>query len=243
MPEEAIVLRSMESSPPRASTRAGKLVVAAILVAAVAAFFHFDLGDYLSLDALKANRDRLLAFTDANLSLAVALYIATYCLVAGLSLPGAVILTLAGGFLFGGFWGTVFVNIGATSGATLAFLAARYLLRDWVEARFGNHLGPIQEGFAKNAFSYLMTLRLIPLFPFFLVNLVSGLTRVGVGTYVAATGIGIVPGSFVYAYAGRQLGTINSLKEIASPNVLLAFTLLGILALVPIVYKKLTQRS
>jgi uncharacterized membrane protein YdjX (TVP38/TMEM64 family) len=137
----------------------------------------------------------------------------------------------------------VFVNLGATSGATLAFLASRYLLRDWVEARFGHRLGPIGEGFAKNAFSFLMTLRLIPLFPFFLVNMVSGLTRVGVGTYVAATAIGIVPGSFVYAYAGRQLGTIDSLQEIASPNVLLAFTLLGILALVPVVYKKLTQRS
>jgi len=136
--------------------------------------------------------------------------------------------------------GTVFVNVGATTGATLAFLAARYLLRDWVEQKFGDRLQPIQEGFAKNAFSYLMTLRLIPLFPFFLVNLVSGLTRVPLGTYIVATALGIIPGSFVYAYAGRQLGTINSLREIASPNVLLAFTLLGLLALVPVVYRRFT---
>jgi uncharacterized membrane protein YdjX (TVP38/TMEM64 family) len=102
-------------------------------------------------------------------------------------------------------------------------------------------LEPIQRGFAKNAFSYLMTLRLIPLFPFFLVNLLSGLTRVSVGTYVAATALGIVPGSFVYAYAGRQLGTLNSLKEIASPSVLLAFTLLGLLTMVPVVYKRFTK--
>jgi uncharacterized membrane protein YdjX (TVP38/TMEM64 family) len=135
------------------------------------------------------------------------------------------------------------VNIGATTGATLAFLAARYLLRDWVEQKFGSKLGSIQKGFANNAFSYLMTLRLIPLFPFFLVNMVSGLTRVSVGTYVAATALGIIPGSFVYAYAGRQLGTINSLKEIASPNVLLAFTLLGVLAMVPVLYKKFSAKK
>ena len=123
--------------------------------------------------------------------------------------------------------GTIFVNIGATVGATLAFLAARYVLRDWVEKKFGDRLQSFQKGFADNAFSYLLTLRLIPLFPFFLVNMASGLTRVGIGTYILATAIGIIPGSFVFAYAGRQLGTINSLKEIASPNVLLAFTMLG----------------
>jgi uncharacterized membrane protein YdjX (TVP38/TMEM64 family) len=217
--------------------------VAAVIGIAVGAFFYFDLGHYLTLDALKENRDRLLAFTEANYGSAAALFVVTYCIVTGLSLPGAAILTLAGGFLFGSLLGTAFVNLGATSGATLAFLAARYLLRDWVEQKFGSKLGPIQEGFATNAFSYLMTLRLIPLFPFFLVNMVSGLTRVSVGTYVAATALGIIPGSFVYAYAGRQLGTINSLKEIASPNVLLAFTLLGILALVPIIYKKVVKKA
>jgi uncharacterized membrane protein YdjX (TVP38/TMEM64 family) len=144
--------------------------------------------------------------------------------------------------LFGSVFGTLFVNLGATSGATLAFLAARYMLRDWVEQKFGKWLEPLQQGFAKNAFSYLITLRLIPLFPFFAVNLVSGLTRMNVRSYVAATALGIIPGSFVYAYAGRQLGTINSLKEIASPNVIAAFVLLGLLALVPIVYKKFTAK-
>jgi uncharacterized membrane protein YdjX (TVP38/TMEM64 family) len=116
-------------------------------------------------------------------------------------------------------------------------------LRDWVERKFGRWLEPLQEGFAKNAFSYLMTLRLIPLFPFFAVNLVSGLTRMNVGTYAAATALGIIPGSFVYAYAGRQLGTLNSLREIASPHVLGAFVLLGVLALSPIVYRKLRTKS
>lgn len=231
---------AMPTSAQESSSITGKIVVAAILAAAIGAFFFFDLQQYLSLDALNANRDRLLAFTEANYATAVVSFIVCYCLVTGLSLPGAAILTLAGGFLFGSVLGTVYVNVGATTGATLAFLAARYLLRDWVEQKFGDRLGPIQEGFAKNAFSYLVTLRLIPLFPFFLVNMVSGLTRVTLGTYFVATALGIIPGSFVYAYAGRQLGTINSLKEIASPNVLLAFTLLGLLALVPVVYRRFT---
>ncbi|MDL1889470.1 TVP38/TMEM64 family protein [Nitrospirales bacterium NOB] len=234
---QAAMTTTAQSTAP-AGGATGRVVTAALLGLAIGAFFYSDLGHYLTLDAVKDNRDRLLAFTDANFPSAAGIFILTYCLVTGLSLPGAAILTLAGGFVFGGLLGTVFVNIGATSGATLAFLAARYLLRDSVERRFGSTLGPIQQGFSNNAFSYLMTLRLIPLFPFFLVNMVSGLTRVSVGTYVAATAIGIIPGSFVYAYAGRQLGTINSLKEIASPNVLLAFSLLGLLALVPIVYKK-----
>ena len=222
--------------------RSGKFIIATVIGLAIGAFFWFDLDAYLTLETMKANRDRLLAFTDEHRASAVVSFIVTYCLVTGLSLPGATILTLVGGFLFGSLWGTVFVNLGATSGATLAFLTARYLLRGWVEQTFGQKLGPIQEGFAKNAFSYLVTLRLVPLFPFFLVNLVSGLTRVRLGTYVIATAMGIIPGSFVYAYAGRQLSTINSLKEIASPHVILAFTLLGLLALVPILYRRFADK-
>ena len=237
MPNSTAVKADQSSSP------LGKIVIALLLATGIGAFFYFDLGQYLSLESLKANRDTLLAYTEANFTTAVALFIGVYIIQTAFSLPGGAILTLAGGFLFGSLFGTLFVNLGATSGATLAFLAARYLLRDWVENKFGDRLGPIQAGFAKNAFSYLMTLRLIPAFPFFLVNLVSGLTRINLGTYVVATAIGIIPGSFVYAYAGRQLGTINSLSEIASPPVLIAFTLLGLLALLPIVYRKFTGKK
>jgi uncharacterized membrane protein YdjX (TVP38/TMEM64 family) len=221
----------------------GKIAIAALIAVAIGAFFYFDLGQFLSLSALKDNRDRLLAFTESNSVGAAVLFVLCYIAVTGLSLPGAVILTLAGGFLFGSIFGTLLVNLGATGGATLAFLAARYMFRDWVEQRFGKWLEPLQQGFAKNAFSYLVTLRLIPLFPFFAINLVSGLTRMNVGSYVAATALGIIPGSFVYAYAGRQLGTINSLSEIASPNVIAAFVLLGILALVPVAYKKFAVKK
>jgi uncharacterized membrane protein YdjX (TVP38/TMEM64 family) len=232
----------MPSSEPKSGLSAGKIATVLAIMVAVAAFFYFDLGRFLSLQALKDNRDDLLSFTETQSALAAALFVLIYVAVVGLSLPGAVILTLAGGFLFGAVWGTLFVNLGATTGATLAFLASRYLLRDWVERKFGKWLGPVQQGFEKNAFSYLMTLRLIPLFPFFAVNLISGLTRVNVGTYVGATALGIIPGSFVYAYAGRQLGTINSLKDIASPGVIGAFVLLGLLALVPNLYKKWSGR-
>jgi uncharacterized membrane protein YdjX (TVP38/TMEM64 family) len=222
----------------------GKGIVVLLFAAAVFAFFYFDLRQYISLDALKTNRDRLLAFTEANYTSAVLIYMLLYCLQTAFSLPGATIFTLAGGFLFGAVLGTLYVNVAATTGATLAFLAARYLLRDWVERKFGSRLSTIQDGFAENGFSYLLTLRLIPIFPFVLVNLVAGLTRISVGTFIAATAIGIIPASFVFANAGRQLGSINSLSEIASPRVLGAFALLGVLALMPIVYRKVSgQRS
>ncbi|HJU06794.1 MAG TPA: TVP38/TMEM64 family protein [Nitrospiraceae bacterium] len=229
------------SASPRSST-GPKIVIVALIVTAIGAFFYFDLGRYLSLDALKANRDSLLVFTEQHYASAVALYIVFYIVMVAVSLPGGVIMTLAGGFLFGSVIGTLYVNVGATIGATLAFLASRYLLRDWVERKFGQKLGTIQEGFSKNAFSYLLTIRLIPIFPFFLVNLLSGLTRITTLTYVVATSLGILPGSFIYANAGRQLGRINSLKEIASPNVLLAFTLLGLLTLASVLYQKWTNR-
>ena len=239
---DAAMITPVANQSESRSSNLSKVSIAVGIALAIGAFFYFDLGRVLSLTALKENRDSLLAFTEGNFAAAVGLFIVAYAIVTGLSLPGAVILTLAGGFLFGPLGATLFVNIGATAGATLAFLTARYLLKDTVERKFGKWLGPFQEGFAKNAFSYLLTLRLIPLFPFFVVNLVSGLTRVSIGTYVAATALGIIPGSFVYAYAGRQLGTINSLKEIASPNVVGAFVLLGLLALVPVVYKRFAAK-
>lgn len=243
MIREQTMPNDITAAQPASGSSLVKIAIAVVIAGAIGVFLYFDLGRFLSLESLKENRDHLLAFTEANYAASVVLFILAYIAVTGLSLPGAVILTLAGGFLFGSLFGTLFVNLGATTGATLAFLAARYLLRDWVEQKFGGWLGPVQQGFTANAFSYLMTLRLIPLFPFFVVNLVSGLTRMNVGSYVAATALGIIPGSFVYAYAGRQLGTINSLKEIASPNVIAAFVLLGLLALMPIVYKKFTAKQ
>jgi uncharacterized membrane protein YdjX (TVP38/TMEM64 family) len=221
----------------------GKVLIAVIFLVVIGAFYVFDLMAYISLDVLKANRDKLLAFADEHYWSAVGLFILAYVAQTAFSLPGATLMTLTGGFLFGSLWAALYVNIGATTGATLAFLAARYLLRGWVEQRFGNRLVVFQEGFTQNAFNYLLTLRLIPLFPFFLVNLLSGLTRVKAGTYIAATALGIIPGSLAYTFAGRQLSTINSLAELASPRLLLAFTLLGLLFLMPVIYRKVIRPS
>jgi uncharacterized membrane protein YdjX (TVP38/TMEM64 family) len=237
LPEESAIT----SDTSVTSSITGKIVVALLFLSAIGAFFIFDLKTYLSLETLKANRDGLLVFTQDHYVPAVALFILVYILQTSFSLPGATIMTLAGGFLFGSLWGPLYVNIGATTGATLAFLAARYLFHQWVERKFGDRLGPIQDGFAKNAFSYLLTLRLIPFFPFFLVNLLSGLTRVKVSTYIVATAVGIIPGSVVYTFAGRQLGTINALSELVSPRLLLAFSLLGLLILIPVVYRTFSE--
>lgn len=228
---------------PTTSSITGKLLVAMLFLAAIGAFYFFDLMAYFSLDVLKANRDTLLTFTEEHYWSTVGLFIITYITQTAFSLPGATFMTLTGGFLFGSLWAALYVNIGATTGATLAFLAARYLFRSWVEQRFGNRLAAFQEGFRQNAFSYLLTLRLIPLFPFFLVNLFSGLTRVNAGTYIAATALGIIPGSLAYTFAGRQLSTINSLAELASPRLLLAFTALGLLFLMPVMYRRFVRPS
>ena len=218
----------------------GKIWLLLLVVTGIGAFFYFDVQQYLTLESLKTHRNQLLAYTQEHYSTAVLVFVFIYCIQTALSLPGATILTLGGGLLFGSLLGALFVNIAATSGATLAFLTARYLLHDWVERKFGHRLEPLQRGFAKNAFNYLLTLRLVPLFPFFLVNMVSGLTRIRLSTYVLGTAMGILPGSLIYTNAGRQLGMIDSLSEIASPRILGAFALLALFAMLPIVYRRLT---
>ncbi len=210
-----------------------------LLIVGVIAFFFFDLVQFLNLDSLKKNKDALRHYTETHYPFSVFLFVLIYCTQTALSLPGAAILTLTGGFLFGTMLGTLYANIGATSGAMLAFLSARYLFRDVVERKFGKRLESIQAGFVKDAFHYLLTLRLIPVFPFFLINLACGLTRIRLTTFMSATALGIIPGSFVYANTGKQLGTINSIQEIASPNVLAAFVLLGLLSLFPVIYKRI----
>lgn len=234
-------MNQKKGSPQKPSI--GKFIILGFFVLGIFSFFYFDLGEYFTLESLKANKDALKSYAQVHYGSMVILFIVIYCTQTALSLPGATILTLAGGFLFGTWLGTLYVNVGATSGATLAFFAARYLFRDTVERKFGERLDSVQRGFASNAFHYLLTLRLIPLFPFFLVNLAAGLTRIRLTTYIVATAVGIIPGSFVYANAGKQLGTINSVKDIASPGVLGAFLLLGLLALVPVVYKRWTRTS
>tara|TARA_B100000315_G_C14575007_1_gene587460 strand:- start:1615 stop:2307 length:693 start_codon:yes stop_codon:yes gene_type:complete len=221
----------------------GKVALFLFIASAISIFFYLDVQQYLTLESLKSHRNQLLAYTEMHYTTVALVFICLYCIQTALSLPGATILTLSAGLLFGSVLGALLVNIAATSGATIAFLTSRYLLHDWVERKFGHRLAPLQRGFSRNAFSYLLTLRLIPLFPFFLVNMVSGLTRIRPITYILATAAGIFPASFVYTNAGRQLGMIDSLGEIASPRVLGAFALLTIFALLPIAYRKFFSRE
>lgn len=214
-----------------------KIILLSVIAVGVALFFVFDLGRYFSLESLKANRDQLFAFYEANRVVMIASYLAVYIVSVALSLPGATILTLCGGAIFGTAVGTLVVNVGATIGATLAFLVARFLLRDWVEKKFGEKLKPFNDGFSRNALNYMLFLRLVPLFPFFLINLVSGLTQIRLSTYFFGTMFGTLPGTFVYTNAGSNLASINKLSDIASFEVLGAFALLGLFALIPTVYK------
>jgi uncharacterized membrane protein YdjX (TVP38/TMEM64 family) len=215
-----------------------RLLVLLLFALGVAAFFLSGLGRFITLASLKENRETLLRYTDAHYLSVVILFILIFALQSSLSIPGTVILSIAGGALFGSVLGTLYVNIGATIGATGAFLTARYLFRDLLERKYGRRIDSIQRGFAGNAFRYLLTLRLIAIFPFFLVNLASGLTRIPLRTYVAATSLGILPVTFVVTNAGKHLGNLNSPGDILSPEITGAFVLLGLLGLAPVVYRR-----
>ncbi|MGD0820923.1 MAG: TVP38/TMEM64 family protein [Desulfomonilia bacterium] len=216
-----------------------KIALLIIIALAIGIFYYLDLGRYLTLESLKTNRDYLLNYYSNHMLIFIVSYIVIYTVQTALSLPGAAILTLAGGAVFGALMGTIWVNIGATMGAVLAFLLARNLLRDWVVKKFGKQMEALDRGLSESGMSYLLFLRLVPLFPFFLVNLACGITGLQLRTYIIGTMVGILPGSFVYANAGSSIASINTMRDVASPRVLISFALLGLFALIPTVYKKI----
>lgn len=205
-----------------------KLAILAVLAAIIAAYFVFDLGQYLTLEGIKQLVAQWEAFYADNPVMVIAGFFAAYVAVTAASLPGAAIMTLAAGALFGVVTGTILVSFASTLGATLAFLSSRYVLRDSIEARFGERLKAINAGVERDGAFYLFSLRMIPAFPFFVVNLVMGLTRIRVWTYVWVSQLGMLLGTVVYVNAGTQLAQIDSLSGIASPAVLGSFVLLGI---------------
>jgi len=211
----------------------GKLLVAALIVLLVAAFFAFDLKRFVSMEYFESQRAAIQAYFDAQPVKAGAIYFAVYVLVTGLSLPGAAILTLAGGAIVGLVWGVVIVSFASTLGASLAFLASRYLLRDWVQARFGDKLKAINAGVERDGAFYLFAMRLVPAFPFFAINLLMGLTPMPLRTYYGVSQAGMLAGTIVYVYAGTQLGQFK-----VSPGLIAAFVLLG---LFPLVAKKVLE--
>ncbi len=221
----------------------------AIVFAGIGAFFLSGGAKYLSFDTLSQNRADLLDYAADHAVLSVLVFLIAYVVVTALSLPGGIWLTLIGGFVFGGVMAGTYVVFGATVGATVIFLIARYAFADLFRAKAGANLIKMKDGFRKNAFSYLMVLRLVPLFPFWLVNLVPALLDVRLGTYVIATFLGIIPGTFVYAHVGAGLGTVfdsggePDLGIIFKPEILLPILGLAVLSLIPIIYQKLKAKG
>ncbi len=208
------------------------LGIGAALLLALLAYRHFDLGRLLTLDQLKASRDVLVAQYEARPLLTLAIYFGVYVAAAALSIPGALVLTLAGGAVFGLGVGLVVVSFASALGALFAFLAARYLLRDTVQARFGKALAPINEGMRRDGTAYLLTLRLVPAFPFWLVNLLMGLTPIGALRFYVVSQLGMLAGTAVYVNAGTQLAAIARPSDVFSPALLASFALLGVFPLV-----------
>lgn len=206
-----------------------RIIIAALFVLAIACWFLFDLGQYLTLDALKARQAEFDSIYQAQPLMVISVYFALYVALTALSVPGAAIMTLAGGAIFGVVTGTLIVSFASTIGATLAFLASRYLFRDAVQSRFGGRLQAVNEGVARDGGFYLFSLRLVPIFPFFVVNLVMGLTPIRTWTYYWVSQIGMLLGTIVYVNAGTQLAGISQLSDIASPALLGSFAALGLL--------------
>lgn len=206
-----------------------KLILLVVIATLIASFFIFDLGQYLNLTNLKTQQEAFSEQVSANPWLIGGAYFFIYVLVTALSLPGAALMTLLGGALFGLFGGTLLVSFASTLGATLAMLISRFMLRDWVQAKFSKRLMGINQGVEREGASYLFALRLVPVFPFVLINLAMGLTKLPVRTFWWVSQLGMLPGTLVYVNAGRELGQLNSLGGILSPSLIGAFLLLGLL--------------
>jgi uncharacterized membrane protein YdjX (TVP38/TMEM64 family) len=216
-------------------TNGSKFIVVGVFIALIVLFFVFDLQQYLTLDHIKSQQEVLDTVYQDHTATTIAVYMLIYIAVTALSLPGAAVMTLAGGGFFGLLPGTIVVSFASTIGATLAFLVSRFLLRDWVQAKFGNKLQAINDGIEKEGAFYLFTLRLVPVFPFFIINLVMGLTPIKTIQFYLVSQIGMLAGTLVYVNAGTQLSKIDSPSGILSPELLISFILLGIF---PIVAKK-----
>src|SRR5262245_663303 len=215
-----------------------KLVLVVVVIAAIVAYFAFDLGRFFSLVYLKSSQAEFAALYDTHPAAVIGVFFAVYVAVTALSFPGAAIMTLAAGAIFGLLAGTVIVSFASSIGATLAFLAARFVLRDSVQARFGARLAEIDKGVQKEGAFYLFTLRLVPLVPFFVINLLMGLTKMKTTTFYWVSQLGMLAGTVVYVNAGTQLAKIDSLRGIVSPGLIGSFVLLGVF---PLIAKKIVD--
>ena len=216
----------------------GKVILIILIVTLVGAFFVFDVGQYFNLAYIKAKQADIDNFYLDNPLQTILLFFFIYVLFTGLSLPAAGILTIAGGAIFGVIVGTIIVSIASTIGATLAFLASRYLFRDFIQDRFADRLILINDGIRKDGALYLFTMRLVPAFPFFVINLVMGLTPMRTLTFALVSQVGMLAATVVFVNAGTQLARINSPGDILSPQLIGSFVLLG---LFPLIAKKTVE--
>ncbi len=205
-----------------------KAILVLVLLGAIAAYFIFDLGQVLSLENFKASQADIVAAKDANPVLYIAGFFLLYVAVTGLSIPGAAIMSLVAGALFGVVIGSIIVSFASTIGATLAFLSARFVLRDWVQTKFGERLRAIDDGLEKDGAFYLFTLRLIPVFPFFVINLLMGLTRIKTRSFFWVSQLGMLPATVVFVNAGTQISRIESTKGLLSPTLIASFIALAL---------------
>ena len=209
-----------------------KAFLALLILVAIIFYVAFDLGRFFTLDFLKQAKGSLASWQSNAPWLAAAGYFGLYVAMAALSLPGAAIMTLAGGAIFGLAEGTFLVSFASSMGAVLAFATARFILHDNVQRRFGDKLKAVNEGMARDGEFYLFTMRLVPVFPFFVVNLLMGLTSIRLRTFYWVSQLGMLPATIVFVYAGTQLAHIQHLSDVASPKLFLAFTLLGLFPLI-----------
>jgi uncharacterized membrane protein YdjX (TVP38/TMEM64 family) len=216
-----------------------KVLVLAVIVLVAYAAFKLGLHEKLSLDYLKSSQTQLAIEYTERPMLVLGLFAGVYVLATALSLPGAAVLTLGAGAVFGFWIGTILVSFASTLGATLACLGSRFLLRDWVQNKFRAQITPVNDGIANEGAFYLFTLRLIPVFPFFVINLILGITSMPIATFFWVSQVGMLAGTMVYVNAGKELSKIESLAGILSPNLILSFAVLG---LFPLVAKKVVAR-
>jgi uncharacterized membrane protein YdjX (TVP38/TMEM64 family) len=216
--------------------RKKKIVILIIVISLIVAFKVLNLGQYLTLSYLKESLDKFNDLYEKHRVLVIAGYFIIYVLTTSLSLPGASPLGIAGGALFGFWVATLVVSFASTIGATLACFVSRFLLRDWVQNKFSDKIAKVNEGIEKEGAFYLFTLRLIPIFPFWMINLVMGLTKMSLLKFYWVSQVGMLPGTMVYVNAGKELAKIESIKGIFSPSLIISFALIGIF---PIAVKKL----
>jgi len=205
-----------------------KIGLIVLLLLAAGAFVYFDIGRFLTLEYIKGSQERFQLLYSEHRFAVIAIYMLVYIAVTALSLPGAAVMTLAGGGFFGLVTGTIVVSFASTIGASCACLAARFVLRDWVQGKFGDRLTAVNQGIEREGAFYLFSLRLIPVFPFFVINLLMGLTTMPITTYFWVSQLGMLPATIVYVNAGKELGKINSLSGIASPGLIASFVILGL---------------